>query len=109
MAAPGAGRPAPIAGRRRSTGGRESGGLAPPGARRREFLTLARDAPGLTVSAAANTMGISSSQASNLARRLEEQGELRRTDQGLVAVTEGEAELPAPGETSGRSLEGLSP
>jgi Mn-dependent DtxR family transcriptional regulator len=66
-------------------------------ARERELLTLVRDAPGLTVSAAARTMGISSSQASNLARRLAEEGEIRRTDQGLVAVTEGDAELPAPG------------
>ena len=80
--------------------GQASGRRAPRGARRRELLALVRDAPGLTVAAAARTMGISSSQASNLSRRLAEQGEIRRTDQGLVAVTEGEAELPAPSETS---------
>jgi hypothetical protein len=95
------GRPAPTDGRRgargRSTLGRASGRRTPRGARQRELLTLVRDAPGLTVSAAARTIGISSSQASNLARRLAEEGEIRRTDQGLVAVTEGEAELPAPG------------
>ncbi len=100
----GRGRPAPTDLRRRPRGrptrGRASGGRAPRGARQRELLALVRDTPGLTVAAAARTMGISSSQASNLARRLEEQGEIRRTDQGLVAVTEGEAELPAPGETS---------
>ncbi len=87
-------RPAPADGRRRPRGrptrGRASGGRAPRGARQRELLALVRDTPGLTASAAARTMGISSSQASNLARRLEEHGELRRTDQGLVAVTEGE-------------------
>ncbi len=90
----GRGRPAPTDGRRRPRGrptrGRGSGGRAPRGARRRELLALVRDTPGLRVSAAARTMGISSSQASNLSRRLEEQGEIRRTDQGLVAVTEGE-------------------
>ncbi len=75
---------------RRPPGGRASGGRAPRGARQRELLALVRDTPGLTVAAAARTMGISSSQASNLSRRLEEQGELRRTDQGLVAVTEAE-------------------
>ena len=88
------GRPAPTAGRRRPRGtrpgGRASGGRPLRGARQRELLALVRETPGLTVSAAAHTMGISSSQASNLARRLEELGELRRTDQGLVAVTEGE-------------------
>jgi hypothetical protein len=86
--------------RGRPTRGRASGARAPRGARRRELLALVRDAPGLTVAAAARTMGISSSQASNLSRRLEEQGEIERTDQGLVAVTEGEAELSAPSETS---------
>ncbi len=102
-APPGRGRPTPTDGRRRPRGrptrGRASGARAPRGARQRELLALVRDAPGLTVAAAARTMGISSSQASNLSRRLEDQGEIRRTDQGLVAVTEGEAELPAPGET----------
>ncbi len=87
--------------RGRPTRGQAPGRRAPRGARRRELLALVRDAPGLTVAAAARTMGISSSQASNLSRRLEDQGEIRRTDQGLVAVTEGEAELSAPGETSG--------
>ncbi len=86
--------------RGRPTRGQAPGGRAPRGARRRELLALVRDAPGLTVAAAARTMGISSSQASNLSRRLEDQGEIRRTDQGLVPLTEGEAELPAPGETS---------
>lgn len=90
----GRGRPAPTDARRRAggrpTGGRASGGRALRGVRQRELLALVRDTPGLTSSAAAHTMGISSSQAANLARRLEEQGELRRTDQGLVAVTEGE-------------------
>ena len=87
----GRGRPARTDGRRRPRGRPPSGrapGRAPRGARQRELLALVRDAPGLTASAAARTMGISSSQASNLARRLEEQGELRRTDHGLVAVTE---------------------
>lgn len=91
---PGGRGPAPTDGRRRPRGrptrGRASGGLAPRGARQRELLALVRDTPGLRVSAAARTMGISSSQAANLSRRLEEQGEIRRTDQGLVAVTEGE-------------------
>ncbi len=86
--------------RGRPTRGQASGGRAPRGVRQRELLALVKDAPGLTIAAAARTMGISSSQASNLSRRLAEQGEIRRTDQGLVAVTEGEAELPAPGETS---------
>ena len=90
----GRGRPAPTDLRRRPRGrptrGRASGGRAPRGARQQELLALVRDTPGLTASAAARAMGMSSSQASNLARRLEEYGELQRTDQGLVAVTEGE-------------------
>src|SRR5215210_6614859 len=61
----GRGRPAPPDGRRpppgRPTRGRASGGRAPRGARRRELLALVRDTPGVTVAAAAGTMGISSS------------------------------------------------
>jgi len=87
----GRGRPAATGGPRRprgrSTGGRASGGRTLRGPRQRGLLALVEDTPGLTVSAAARTMGISSSQASNLARRLEEEGEIRRTDQGLFAVT----------------------
>ena len=87
----GRGRRAPTGGPRRprgrSTGGRASGGRTLRGARQREFLALVRDTPGLTASAAAHTMGISSKHASNLARRLEDKGEIRRTDQGLFAVT----------------------
>ena len=63
------GRPAPTAGRRRPRGtrpGGASGGRPLRGARQRELLALVRETPGLTVSAAAHTMGISSSQASNL-------------------------------------------
>ena len=40
-------------------------------------------------------MGISSSQAANLARRLEERGELRRTNQGL-SRSQGSRELQLP-------------
>ena len=77
--------------RGRSTHGRAPGARTLRGPRQRELLALVRDNPGLTVSAAARTMRISSSQASNLARRLEDKGEIRRTDQGLFTVTEGAA------------------
>ena len=71
---------------RRRPSARAAGERAPRGQRRQQLLALVAANPGITPTNAAQLMGVSPSQVSTLARRLEQAGETERRDGGLVAT-----------------------
>lgn len=65
-----------------ASGGRRAGRRAGRGQRRQEFLQLVKGSPDVSVSEAARQMGVSPSQVSNLARKLQDEGALAREPSG---------------------------
>jgi predicted Rossmann fold nucleotide-binding protein DprA/Smf involved in DNA uptake len=74
----------PAGGRRRPATQRRSTTRAPRGQRQAQFLAAVKKTPGTPVSEIANEIGASPSQLYTIARRLHQQGRIRRRGKGYA-------------------------